>query len=144
MKTSKSLLTASAFAVFLMFAFFDTTSAQAQMSGGDSSHQGQIYGTVQTGNMATGNQSRMDDVTIIVRKDKDGKLGKVVGFSGITNGMYAVDMGDLPAGKYVVMVDSGASFYKSGERLVEYPGRSGSKRQNWTISTNQNAIPSLE
>jgi len=94
--------------------------------------------------MATGNQFRMDDVTIIVRKDKDGRLGKVVGFSEIKDGKYAVDMGGLPAGKYVVMVDPGASYYMQGERLVEYPGPGGSKRQNWTVSTEQIAMPSLE
>jgi hypothetical protein len=144
MNTSRLLTAATLFAAFLIFASFNAAPAQAQTSAGDSSHQGQIYGTVQTGNMATSNQSRMEDLTIVVRKDKDGRLGKVVGFSDITNGQYAVNMGGLPAGKYVVMVDPGASFYKSGERLVKYPGPNGSKKQNWTVSTNQNAIPSLE
>jgi len=104
----------------------------------------QIYGAVQTANMAAGNQIRMDDVTILVRKVKEGRLGKVVAFSEIKNGQYAVDMGDLPAGKYVVMVDPGASGYMQGERLIEYPGPGSRKRQNWTISTEQIAIPSLE
>jgi hypothetical protein len=94
--------------------------------------------------MAAGNQTRMDDVTILVRKVKEGRLGKVVAFGEIRNGKYVVDMGDLPGGKYVVMVDPGASGYMQGERLIEYPGPGGSKRQNWTISTEQIAIPSLE
>ncbi len=94
--------------------------------------------------MAAGNQIRMDDVTILVRKVKEGRLGKVVAFSEIKNGQYAVDMGDLPAGKYVVMVDPSASGYMQGERLIEYPGPGSRKRQNWTISTEQIAIPSLE
>jgi hypothetical protein len=143
MKNPKSLLAATAFAVFLIVAF-NVATAQSQISTGDASHQGQIYGTVQTGNMAVGNQGRMDDVTIVVRSAKDGKLGKIIGSSKIKDGKYAVDMGDHPAGKYVVLVNPGASFYKPGERLVKYPGPSGSKKQNWTISTNQNAIPSLE
>ena len=94
--------------------------------------------------MATSNQSRLDDVTIVVRNAKRGKLGKIVGFSPIKDGKYAIDMGDLPAGKYVVEVDPGASYYRQGERLVEYPGRSGSARQDWTLSTSKPAIPSLQ
>ncbi len=143
MKNPKVLLAATAFAAILMAAFFSAVSARGQTSG-DASHQGQIYGTVQTGNMAVGNQGRMDDVTIVVRSAKGGKLGKIIGSSKIKDGTYAVDMGNHPAGKYVVLVNPGTSFYKSGERLVKYPGPNGSKKQNWTISTNQNAIPSLE
>jgi hypothetical protein len=79
-----------------------------------------------------------------VRKVKEGRLGKVVAFGEIRNGKYVVDMGDLPAGKYVVMVDPGASDYMQGERLIEYPGPGRGKRQNWTISTEQIAILSLE
>ena len=71
-------------------------------------------------------------------------MGKVVGFSEIKNGKYAVDMGDPPAGKYVIMVDPDASDYMQGERLIEYPGPVRGKRQNWTISTEQIAILSLE
>ncbi|MGA8058220.1 MAG: hypothetical protein WB999_08250 [Candidatus Binataceae bacterium] len=144
MKTPKFLLVAMALATVLMVAFFCAAPTQAQPSSGNASHQSQIYGAVQTANMAAGNQTRMDDVTILVRKVKEGRLGKVVAFSEIKNGQYAVDMGDLPAGKYVVMVDPGASGYMQGERLIEYPGPGSRKRQNWTISTEQIAIPSLE
>ena len=144
MKNPKLLLVATALATVLMVAFFNTARTQAQTSSGESSHQSQIYGAVQTANMAAGNQIRMDDVTILVRKVKEGRLGKVVAFSEIKNGKYVVDMGDLPAGKYVIMVDPGASDYMQGERLVEYPGPGGSKKQDWTISTEQIAIPSLE
>jgi hypothetical protein len=144
MKNSKFLLVATALATVLMVAFPSTAPTQAQTSSGDASHQSQIYGAVKTANMAAGNQIRMDDVTILVRKVKEGRLGKVVGFSEIKNEKYVVGMGDLPAGKYVVMVDPGASDYMQGERLIEYPGPGGSKRQNWTISTEQIAIPSLE
>jgi hypothetical protein len=144
MKNPKFLLVATALATVLMVAFFNTAPTQAQTSSGESSHQSQIYGAVQTANMAAGNQIRMNDVTILVRKVKEGRLGKVVAFSEIKNGKYALDMGDLPAGKYVIMVDPGASDYMQGERLIEYPGPGGSKKQDWTISTEQIAIPSLE
>jgi hypothetical protein len=144
MKTPKFLLVAMALATVVMVAFFSAAPTQAQPSSGNASHQSQIYGAVQTANMAASNQTRMDDVTILVRKVKEGRLGKVVAFSEIKNGQYAVDMGDLPAGKYVVMVDPGASGYMQGERLIEYPGPGSRKRQNWTISTEQIAIPSLE
>ena len=144
MKNPKLLLVATALPTVLIIAFFNTARTQAQTSSGESSHQSQIYGAVQTANMAAGNQIRMNDVTILVRKVKEGRLGKVVGFGEIKNGKYVVDMGDLPAGKYVVMVDPGASDYMQGERLIEYPGPGGSKRQDWTISTEQIAIPSLE
>jgi hypothetical protein len=86
----------------------------------------------------------MDDVTIVVRLVKDGKPGKIVGSSAIKNGKYVVNMGDLPAGKYVVMVNPGTSGYMPGERLIEYPGREGSKEQNWTISTMRIANPQTE
>ena len=144
MKTPKFLLVATGLATVLMVAFFSAAPTQAQTSGGNASHQSQIYGAVQTANVAAGNQVRMDDVTILVRKVKEGRLGKVVAFGEIRNGKYVVNMGDLTAGKYVVMVDPGASGYMQGERLIEYPGPGGSKRQNWTISTEQIAIPSLE
>ena len=144
MKPPKFLLLATASTTVLLIAFFSPVPTQAQTSSGKALHQSQIYGAVQTANMAASNQIRMDDVTILVRKVKEGRLGKVVAFSEIRNGKYVVDMGDLPAGKYVVMVDPGASGYMQGERLVEYPGPGGSKRQDWTISTEQVAIPSRE
>ena len=144
MKTPKFLLVATGLATVLMVALFNTAPTQAQTSSGNASHQSQIYGAVQTANMAAGNQIRMDDVTILVRKVKEGRLGKVVAFGEIKNGKYVIDMGDLPTGKYVVMVDPGASGYMQGERLIEYPRPGGSKRQNWTISTEQIAIPPLE
>jgi hypothetical protein len=143
MKTRKFRLAATALAAALLVAFFNVAPTQGQTSGGDT-HQGQIYGTVQTGNMATTNQSRLDDVTIVVRNAKREKLGKIVGFSPIKDGKYAVDMGELPAGKYVVEVDPGPSYYRQGERLVEYPGRGGSTKQDWTLSTSKPAIPSLQ
>jgi hypothetical protein len=139
----KFILGATALAAALMVAFINVAPAQGQTSSGDT-HQGQIYGTVQTGNMATTALVRLDDVTIVVRNAKRGKLGKIVGFSPIKNGQYAVDMGGLPAGKYVVMVDPGASYYMQGETLVKYPGRAGSTKQDWTLTTSKPAIPSLQ
>lgn len=143
MKPQKFMLAAMALAAVLTVAFFNVAPAQGQTSSGDT-HQGQIYGTVQTGNMATTNQSRLADVTIVVRNAKRGKLGKIVGFSPIKDGKYAVDMGDLPAGNYVVEVDPGASYYRQGETLIKYPGREGSTRQDWTLSTGKPPIPSLD
>jgi hypothetical protein len=127
-----------------MVAFFSAAPTQGQTSNGDASHQGQIYGTVQTPNMAAGNEYRMDDVTIVVRRVKSRKLGKIVGISEIKNGTYVVNMGGLPAGKYVVIVDSGSSGYMQGQRLIEYPGPEGSKEQNWTISMQRPANPQTE
>jgi hypothetical protein len=139
----KFILAATALAASLMVAFINVAPAQAQASSGDT-HQGQIYGTVQTGNMATTNRARLDDVTIVVRNAKRGKLGKIVGFSPIKDGQYAVDMGGLPAGNYVVEVDPGASYYRQGETLIKYPGRGGSTKQDWTLSTGKPPIPSLQ
>jgi len=144
MNSRRSLAAAMAVSAALIIVFFSPSLAQAQTSNSDASHQGQIYGNVQTANEAAFNQLRLDDVTIVVRRVKSGRTGRIVGFSAVKDGKYAIEMGSLPAGKYVVMVDPGASSYKQGERLVEYPGPQGSKRQNWTISTDQNAIPSLE
>jgi hypothetical protein len=143
MNPARFLIAATALAAALMVAFFNVAPTQGQTSSGDA-HQGQIYGTVQTGNMAAGNQIRLDDVTIVVRNAKGGKLGKIVGFSPIKDGQYTVDMGGLPAGNYVVVVDPGASGYMQGETRIEYPGRDGSKKQNWTVSTGNPAIPSLD
>ena len=143
MTPQKVMLAATALAAALMVAFFNVALIQGQTSSGDA-HKGQIYGTVQTGNMATTNRSRLDDVAIVVRNAKRGKLGKIVGFSPIKDGKYAVDMGDLPAGKYVVQVDPGASYLMTGERLIQYPGRDGSAEQDWTLSTSKPAIPSLQ
>jgi hypothetical protein len=53
-------------------------------------------------------------------------------------------MGGLPAGKYAVMVDPDGTFYKPGEKLVTYPGQQGSLKQDWTLYTDQQAIPSAE
>jgi hypothetical protein len=139
MKIPKFLLAVTA--LTLMGAFTNPAPAQAQTSPGDASHRAQIYGTVQTGNMATSNQSRLDEVAIVVRRVKEGRMGKVVGFSEIHNGQYAVDMGALPAGKYVVVVDPGASSYMPGERLADYPGPEGNTEQNWTLYTDRPALP---
>ena len=137
MKNPKLLLVATALATVLMVAFFSAAPTQAQTSSGEASHQSQIYGAVQTANMAAGNQIRMNDVTILVRKVKEGRLGKVVAFSEIKNGKYVVDMGDLPAGKYVIMVDPGASDYMQGERLVEYPGPGAAKSRTGQYPLNK-------
>ncbi|MFZ0680793.1 hypothetical protein [Candidatus Binatus sp.] len=94
--------------------------------------------------MATSNSSRLEDVAIVIRKVHGGRPGRIVGYSAINNGSYSVDMGDLPAGKYLIQVDPGGSMYMTGERLVDYPGRSGSVRQNWTLSTGRTALPTLQ
>ena len=143
MKAQKFKLATTALIAALIVAFFNAAPARGQTPGGDA-HQGQIYGTIQTTNVATSSRSRFDDVTIVVRNAKRGRLGKIVGFSPIKDGKYAVDMGDLPAGNYVVMVDPGASSYMRGETLIKYPGREGSTRQNWTVSVGKPPVPSLE
>jgi hypothetical protein len=75
MKPQKFMLAATAFAAALMVIFFNVAPTQGQTSSSDA-HQGQIYGTVQTTNVATTSQSRFDDVTIVVRNAKRGKIGK--------------------------------------------------------------------
>ena len=55
-----------------------------------------------------------------------------------------MNMGDLPAGKYVVQVDPGGSEYGGGERVVSYPGNGGSVNQDWTMYLGRGAIPSEE
>jgi hypothetical protein len=144
MKTIKFLLAATAVAVVLISGLFNTAPIQAQTSTGGGSHQGQIWGKVRTHNMATSRFSRLEKVTIVVRDITDGRPGGIVGISKINHGQYAVDMDALPAGKYVVMVDPGGSFYMTGERLVNWPGPGGSVEQDWTVSTEQMAVPSLE
>ena len=52
MKTPKFLLVAMALATVLMVAFFSAAPTQAQTPSGNASHQSQIYGAVQTANMA--------------------------------------------------------------------------------------------
>lgn len=144
MDTSRFLLARVALAVTLFVTFCTVTPSQSQTSSGTMSHQGQVWGSVQTGNMATSNSSRLEDVAIVIRKVHGGRPGRIVGYSAINNGSYSVDMGDLPAGKYLVQVDPGGSMYMTGERLVDYPGRSGSVRQNWTLSTGRTALPTLQ
>lgn len=142
--TPKSLLARVALAITLLVTFCTVTVSQSQTSSGATPHLGQIWGSVQTRNMATSNSSRLADVAIVIRKVHGGRPGRIVGYSAINNGSYSVDMGDLPAGKYLVQVDPGGSSYMTGERLVDYPGRGGSAKQNWTVSTDQTAVPALE
>jgi hypothetical protein len=111
---------------------------------GGAMHHGLIYGIVRTANQSPDSAKRLDDMSIVVRRVVNDRMGKIVGFAAIHHGHYAVDMGDLPAGKYLVLVDPGESFYMLGERLVKYPGPSGSVKQNWTVSTEQTAIPTLD
>jgi hypothetical protein len=54
MKTPKFLLVAMALATVLMVASFSAAPTQAQTSSSNASHQSQIYGAVQTANMAAG------------------------------------------------------------------------------------------
>jgi hypothetical protein len=94
--------------------------------------------------MATSNASRLAEVAIVIRRVHDGKVGRIVGYSAIHDGSYFVAMGELPAGKYMVQVDPGESFYMPGVWLVNYPGGGGSVKQDWTLSTDQTASPSVE
>jgi len=141
MEPRNFMLAATALAATLMVAFFNVARTQGQTPTNDA-HKAQIYGTVQTGNMATTNQSRLADVTIVVRNAKRGKLGKIVGFSPIKDGKYAVDMADLPAGKYVVEVDPGASYYMQGERLVDQGERAVRSRTGHYLPANRRFLHS--
>lgn len=106
-------------------------------------HANQIWGSIQTGSMAPDGY-RLDEMTIVIRRIHQSRPGRIVGIGSIDNSNYSIDMGKLPAGKYLVQVEPGDSFYLGGERLVSYPGPGGVVNQNWTVYTDRSAIPALD
>ena len=107
------------------------------------SHQGQIWGSVQTEGRST-NDIYNRDVTIVVRQYREHRAGRIVATSLVDHGHYSVNMQSLPAAFYVIQVDPGDSDYQSGVRIIQYPAQNASVRQNWTLSMLQSAVPSKE
>ncbi len=110
---------------------------------GASAHQNQIWGSVHTEDRSTVNIFDKE-VTVLIRKYHPKKLGRIIAFGAVSGGQYTVNMGDLPAGKYVIQVDPGGSEYGGGERVVSYSGNGGSVNQDWTLYLGRGAIPSEE
>lgn len=127
--------------VLLIFLAATTGGVARSATGGE--HKDQIWGTVGTQEQSTANVFDKD-VSIIVREYHHHGLGKIVELGHVRNGRYVVDMHDLPAGRYVVIVDTGGSDYQNGEIVVKYPGPNGSVHQNWTLSMNESAIPTSQ
>ena len=124
--------------VMLMFCAFPmSASARA-----DASHRDQIWGSLSSHEMKTDSTNVFDkEITVVVREVHGNRRSRIVGFSTVHNGRYAVDMGRMPAGKYEVSVDPGASDYEGGAHMVQYPGAGHSVELNWGISTDSSAIP---
>jgi hypothetical protein len=109
---------------------------------GASAHQSQIWGSVHTEDRSTINIFDKE-VTALILKYHPKKLRRIIAFGAVRSGShYSVNMGDLPAEKYVVEVDPGGSEYGGGERVVSYPGNGGSVNQDWTMYLRRGAIPS--
>ena len=139
MKKSRCMaLGTTVFVAFLM-----TALARGETPAGASAHSKQIWGSVHTEDRSTVNIFDKE-VTVLIRKYHPKRLGRIIAFGAVSGGHYAVNMGDLPAGKYVVQVDPGGSEYGGGERVVSYPGSGGSVNQDWTLYLGRGAIPSGE
>src|SRR5262249_6329254 len=128
----------------VLVAFVMAALARGETPTGASGHQNQIWGSVHTEDRSTVNIFDKE-VTVLIRKYHPKKLGRIIAFGALrSGGHYVVNMGDLPAGKYVVQVDPGGSEYGGGERVVSYPGNGGSVNQDWTLYLGRGAIPSGE
>ena len=109
----------------VLVAFFMAALARGETPAGASAHQNQIWGSVHTEDRSTVNIFDKE-VTVLIRKYHPKKLGRIIAFGAVSGGQYTVNMGDLPAGKYVIQVDPGGSEYGGGERVVSYSGNGGS------------------
>lgn len=107
------------------------------------SHQGQIWGSVQTEGRST-NDLYNRGVTIVIRQFHEHRAGRIVATSLVDHGHYSVNMQALPAASYVIQVDPGDSDYQPGVRIIKYAGQNSGVRQNWTLSMYQSAVPSKE
>jgi hypothetical protein len=132
-----------ALATTVLVAFVMAALARGETPAGAAAHQNQIWGSVHTEDRSTVNIFDKE-VTVLIRKYHPKRLGRIIAFSAVNGGHYAVNMGDLPAGKYVVQVDPGGSEYGGGERVVSYSGNGGSVNQDWTLYMGRGAIPSEE
>lgn len=143
MRARRSALVGFTLGVFVSLAALVATMAQEPPSVRAAGHLNQIWGSVRTEEGSTENIFDKN-VTIVLRSYNKNRRGKIVAFGEVKNAHYAVDMGSLPGGKYVVEVDTGGSEYRGGERLIDYPGNGSGVNQDWTLSLNKPAIPSKE
>jgi hypothetical protein len=143
MKTQRPVLAGFALGIFFLLAAPVGAMAQEAPSVRTAAHANQIWGSVRTEERSTENIFDKN-VTILIRTYHENRLGKIVAFGEVKHAHYAVDMGSLPGGKYVVQVDTGGSEYGGGERVVDYPGHGSSVNQNWTLYMGQSAIPAKE
>ncbi|MGA2412325.1 MAG: hypothetical protein ABSG46_18320 [Candidatus Binataceae bacterium] len=105
-------------------------------------HANQIYGTVTTEDRSTSNIFNKHAVVLVRKYDASGQ-GPVVATGKVIHRHYIANMGDAPAGKYVVEIKPGGE-YGGGQTLVDYPGPGGNYHQSWTIAVGQPAVPGKE
>jgi hypothetical protein len=106
-------------------------------------HHGQVWGSVRTEDRSTNNIFDKR-VTLVVRRYEPDKLGAVVAESKLKHGHYVADLGEAPAGKYVVQVDPGGGDYGVGQTIVDYPGPAGNVHQNFTLVLGSPAVAAKE
>jgi hypothetical protein len=104
-------------------------------------HENQVWGLIRTQDHSTMNiwDKR---VVVEVRSIVDDKPGPVIGTSKLHHGHYKVDMGDAPAGKYVINIKPGSTGYGAGQTLIDYPGPGGNVHQGFTLVLGGPAISS--
>jgi hypothetical protein len=119
------------------FVFGASRNAMAQAS---APHQNQVWGLVRTQDHSTMNIWDKH-VTIQVRPVVNDKPGDVVATSKLHRGHYRADMGNAPAGKYVVNLLPGSTGYGAGQTLIDYPGPGGNVHQSFTMVLGGAAIP---
>src|ERR1700730_12232117 len=95
-----------ALGIFFLLAAPVGAMAQEAPSVRTAAHANQIWGSVRTEERSTENIFDKN-VTILIRTYHENRLGKIVAFGEVKHAHYAVDMGSLPGGKYVVQVDTG-------------------------------------
>jgi hypothetical protein len=114
-------------------------------------HHSEIWGSLHTQERSTANIFK--NVAIYVRELDGNRMGQIVASTEILNRLgeglddsdYAVKMGNLPAGKYLVQViPVDGSEYQPGGRIVNYRGKGTSTHQDWTINLTVAAVPAKE
>jgi len=106
-------------------------------------HANQVWGSVRTEDRNTATIFDKE-VSVLIRTYHSNKRGRVLAISKVVGGYYAIDMYNLPAGKYVVQVDTGGSEYGDGQRVIDYPGKGGRVNQKWTLYLRRAAIPAQD
>jgi hypothetical protein len=143
MKMYKIALSSSVLGIFVLLSALVGAMAQEGLPVGGVAHANQIWGSVVTRERSTENIFDKD-ITISIHMYHKSRIGKTVAVGKVKNTHYTVDLGDLPAGKYVARVNTGGSEYGGGERVIHYFGPGSSVNQNWTLSIGHPAIPGEE